>query len=135
MIAKSKWYPKPFLSLFSDLLQITAVICWSRKIRIQHKSPAGIAYKNANLLKFSSKIDPMSTSQFLPLEVVKLDGTCSFLVEIWLVRSTSKQAPIVMTTPKLQTRVRNQVANQLVFRSAWKPNARSRVRNERRMLK
>ncbi len=31
---KSKWYPPPFLSLCSFLLTMTAVICWSIKMRI-----------------------------------------------------------------------------------------------------
>ena len=40
---KSKWYPTPFFNLLSFLLQITAVICWSKTTKIEHNNAGAIA--------------------------------------------------------------------------------------------
>jgi len=109
---KSKWYPCPLLNLFSFLLTITAVICWSIKINMTPKRAGG----NAKPIDQIGLINNGTSQEFLEVGFID-EGTWSFVV----FRPTNKSSRVVTamanTTEKSAISARTYLQNVITI---WK---------------
>uniref|UniRef100_A0A6B0UZQ6 Uncharacterized protein n=1 Tax=Ixodes ricinus TaxID=34613 RepID=A0A6B0UZQ6_IXORI len=103
---RSRWYPHPFLSLFSLRLMMTAVICWSIKIRIVANSAGG----NAASVVHHGFLPSHGISHPRPSQVgSNFWGTSSLGVSSPSSMSVKVMRPMAITTEKSLTNALTEV--------------------------